>query len=92
MNLMMKKEIKTDIIKEYTSGEGVMIGGVLIKNGEISGYSQGNTSSQYTYFKDPVSSLKYRIGVRSNILVTDKELTLTGFNGIENTDWENVQK
>lgn len=32
----------------------------------------------------------YRIGVRSNIIVMDKVLGGTGFDGAEDTDWTNV--
>lgn len=43
---------------------------------------------QYIYYTD--GSTIWRKGVRNSEYVIDKTLTGTGFNGIENTDWENV--
>ncbi len=33
---------------------------------------------------------KFRKGVREGVFVIDKTLTVIGFTGIENTDWENI--
>jgi hypothetical protein len=32
----------------------------------------------------------FRAGTRSGVYVIDKELTVLGFDGVENTDWENI--
>lgn len=45
--------------------------------------------TQYRLFVD--SSITYRIGVRGNAWVKDRTLTATGFAGIENVDWENIE-
>ena len=42
----------------------------------------------YTYYTD--GTIIYRKGVRSGTFVIDKALTSTGFRGIENTDWTNL--
>jgi hypothetical protein len=42
------------------------------------------------YIKYKTGTDKVREGVRSENFVTDHALTETGFNGAENTDWENV--
>lgn len=44
---------------------------------------------QYRLFVD--DSITYRIGVRGNAWVRDRTLTTTGFVGIENVDWENIE-
>ena len=76
----------------YMNELGINIEGVLINNGTLSGYTPGSMSTQYAYYRDPVSTLRYRTGVRGDVLVTDRELTTTGFDGVENTDWESIQK
>lgn len=43
---------------------------------------------QYIYYDDGVEY--WRKGVRDGSYVIDHALTLTGFGGLENTDWENV--
>ena len=52
----------------------------------------GGTSmvSGYLLFPDSGTGRYFRIGVRANQLMQDKELTATGFTGVEGTDWENV--
>ena len=45
--------------------------------------------TQYRLFVD--DSITYRIGVRGNSWVKDRTLTATGFAGIENVDWENIE-
>lgn len=37
-------------------------------------------------------SVMFRIGIRSNSFVTDKTLTVIGFDGTENVDWENIME
>lgn len=49
----------------------------------------GNIQNGYQIFGSVVGS-RYRIGIRDSQLQIDKELTATGFDGVENTDWENV--
>jgi hypothetical protein len=44
--------------------------------------------AQYVVYTD--GSVKYRDGVRAGKYVIDKALTVTGFEGIENIDWENI--
>ena len=44
----------------------------------------------YYLFPDSGTGRYFRIGVRANQLMQDKELTATGFAGVEGTDWENV--
>lgn len=48
-----------------------------------------SVSSGLLIFGTVVGS-RYRTGIRDGQYVIDKELTATGFNGVENTDWENV--
>lgn len=46
--------------------------------------------AQYRIFSDGTN--KFRMGVRNENFVIDKALTETGFNGDENTDWENIEQ
>jgi hypothetical protein len=91
----MKKVINADIINESTSGVGVTVGGVLLKNGSvtatnITGASDPAIAGQYIVFTDPVSGLKSRFGARDENPVFDRELILNGFAGAEGVGWENV--
>jgi hypothetical protein len=91
----MKKVFKTDIIEEATSGVGVTVGGVLLKNGtvtatNISGASDPAIAGQYIVFTDPVSGLKSRFGARDENPVFDREIILNGFSGLEGIGWQNV--
>lgn len=43
---------------------------------------------QYIYYTD--GTYYWRKGVRDSKYVIDKTLTVTGFNGTEGVDWENV--
>jgi len=43
----------------------------------------------YLVLTDGVTTI--RRGIRDYYLVTDITLTPTGFNGTENTDWENIE-
>jgi hypothetical protein len=45
---------------------------------------------QYKEFTKDGST--FRIGVRGGAFVVDVELTATGFDGVENTDWENLEE
>jgi len=47
--------------------------------------------AQYSEYSDPDTGLKFRDGVRNGKYVIDKELTVTGFAGTENVDWENIE-
>lgn len=47
-------------------------------------------TDQYKYFSDGTEI--WRKGVRDTYFVLDKALTILGFNGAEDTDWENVVK
>jgi hypothetical protein len=40
------------------------------------------------FISDENNINKFRITLRAGNLVIDKAITVTGFNGIENTDWE----
>lgn len=60
----------------------------IFKKTSISNFAKYN-SLTYFYFTDGIT--KYRIGVRDSKFVLDKALTGTGFEGIENTDWENLE-
>jgi len=44
--------------------------------------------AQYIEYTDGATT--YRDGVRNTKFVIDVELTETGFDGVEDTDWENV--
>lgn len=44
---------------------------------------------QYVYYYDGIT--EWRKGVRDGCFVWDRAITLTGFDGIEDTDWENVR-
>ncbi len=46
-------------------------------------------SSQYVYYTDGLA--EWRKGVRDGCFVWDHALTLTGFDGVEDFDWENVR-
>jgi hypothetical protein len=50
----MKKVINTDIINEATSGEGVNVGGVLLKNGLITSDSLDTLAVQTPVFANPL--------------------------------------
>jgi hypothetical protein len=50
----MKKVINTDIINESTSGEGVTVGGVLLKDGKITSSSLDELAFQTPVFADPL--------------------------------------
>jgi len=41
-------------------------------------------------FYNSVSGLYMRMIIRNGSLMQDRELTTLGFNGVENTDWENI--
>ena len=45
--------------------------------------------TQYVYYYDGIT--EWRKGVRDGCFVWDRAITLTGFDGIEDTDWENVR-
>jgi len=51
--------------------------------------SSGVFQNQYFYYAD--GSEKYRHGIRDSLLVLDKTLTATGFDGTEGIDWENIE-
>lgn len=56
----------------------------------ISGGGETDGTSQYSLYTDPETGLKIKIGPRVGFIIAyDRELTATGFNGIEGTDWEN---
>jgi hypothetical protein len=44
----------------------------------------------YLTMSDNTTSMKFRIGIRNSQYVIDKELTATGFSGVENVDWQNI--
>lgn len=44
---------------------------------------------QYVTYYDGVT--EWRKGVRDGYFVWDRAITLTGFDGVEDTDWENVR-
>ena len=44
---------------------------------------------QYVYYYDGIT--EWRKGVRDGYFVWDRAITLTGFDGIEDADWENVR-
>lgn len=44
---------------------------------------------QYVVYYDGIT--EWRKGVRDGCFVWDRAITLTGFDGIEDTDWENVR-
>lgn len=51
-------------------------------------YPSTNTMVQYRYYSDGVDT--FRDGVRNGSYVIDKALTALGFDGEEDTDWENL--
>ena len=51
-------------------------------------YTESDPSVQYVYYDD--GAYYWRKGVRNGAYIIDKALTLTGFAGIEDIDWENV--
>ena len=80
----------------YTDGSSIFRKGIL--NGEFvveireetNLFIIPNLSSmpQYRYYTDGTDT--FRDGVRNGSYVIDKTLTLTGFSGTENVDWENL--
>lgn len=48
-----------------------------------------STTNGYTIYTGSSGTI-FRIGIRETQLQVDKALTETGFDGVENTDWENV--
>ena len=58
---------------------------ITIGLGSVSGNVSG---SQYKYWS--YGGQGWREGVRGGKFVRDKTLTATGFDGVENTDWENT--
>ena len=49
---------------------------------------QAYGDAQYRYYTTTSSS--FRTGIRNDKFMTDKTLTDIGFDGVENTDWENI--
>jgi hypothetical protein len=87
----MRKVIRVDEIVESSSGAGVTIAGVHLHNGSIDGVIPATTSNeQYSYYTNPLTGLKIRVGNRGGTLVTDSELQLNGFTLGEGVGWENV--
>jgi len=62
----------------------------LVTAYSIGSVSENNDQSQYTYFTDPATGLKFRTGVRDGKLVVDKELSVGGFSGAEDEGWESL--
>lgn len=48
--------------------------------------------AQYIKYTDPDTGLKVREGVRDGDYCVDCELTVLGFAGAENVDWENIEE
>jgi hypothetical protein len=44
----------------------------------------------YEVFTDPATGLRMRIGIRDGYQMTDEELLVGGFNGVEGVGWQNV--
>jgi hypothetical protein len=63
-----------------------------IKYGQFEGRQARtiDSTSQYVIFTDPGTGHKLRSGARDGEHVIDKELTATGFLGVENVDWERI--
>ena len=49
-------------------------------------------AEQYRQYEDPVTGDIYRDGVRDGKYVVDKCLTVAGFSGVEDVDWENLSE
>ena len=92
----MKKKFSVDIIEEATSGVGVTVGGILLRNGSIIASDVEVSSSQYYYYTDPITGLRVRDGIRDEDgdgtpeKVTDRELVVGGFSGIKDIGWEYI--
>ena len=54
----------------------------------MGGGSSNTTGSQYRYWS--YGGEGWREGVRDDDFVRDKTLTATGWDGVEDTDWENT--
>jgi len=50
--------------------------------------STNTTGTQYRYWS--YEGQGWREGIRAGNFVRDKTLTATGWDGVENTDWENI--
>lgn len=49
--------------------------------------------AQYTIYEDPITGDVYRDGVRDGKFVLDVEINHDpGFDGVEDTDWENIDE
>ena len=71
--------------------KGILNGEFVVeKREETNLFTIPNLSSmpQYRYYTDGNDT--FRDGVRNGSYVIDKTLTLTGFSGTENVDWENL--
>lgn len=87
----------SDLLAEYVTCEKWTVGAVtgFENNAELVAelISQltpsGGVIDGYQVFGETVGS-RYRIGLRGGQLQIDRELTSTGFDGLENTDWENA--
>lgn len=66
-------------------GTDLYLNGVLLKPENLSSFQ-----TDYVMLTD--GSANFRIGVRDSKFVVDKALTETGFNGTENSDWENLSE
>jgi hypothetical protein len=77
-----------------TSTKSLMEDGdtVIVKETDDNWYSTPVTvfnTTQYKYYTYDYTT--YRQGVRDDKFVLDKELTELGFDGTEDTDWENLE-
>ena len=61
-----------------------------IENSDLDSGFVFNGNAEIIKFKNPNTNLNFRICFRNDQLVVDKELTVTGFTGVESVDWENV--
>jgi len=49
-----------------------------------------NLTPTYTTYVDPDTLLEFRSGIRGSIFVVDKAISVLGFEGTEDVDWENI--
>lgn len=49
-------------------------------------------TDDYIVLRDSSSDVQIRMGARDSSYVVDKAITDTGFDGVENIDWINLQK
>ena len=91
-----KKQLSTNGINWLDLDPTITITDTLVRNGVLDGnwYIDDWNVSAWEHLEGPTSGGgigKFRDGVRENAYVLDEALTSLGWDGIEGTDWVNLQ-